>query len=383
MRITEIEIDEFDYWVEDVGTVDGNWVYDPGSTFEPPGFVLTVRTADGTEGRYRGFMFVPPTVAQIRMIAEEHLLGRDPLERRGIWKELWRALRHTDRLGIGPVDVALWDLAGNHYGESVSRLLGGYRDRLPTYASTMFADESGGLDSPTAFADYAERCADRGYDAFKFHVHPDSRPEFDVAVCEALADRVGDDLDLMIDSSNLYETYADALAVGRAVDERGFFWYEDPLYDGGGSGRMVRKLVADLDTPVLGLENVRTGPYGTVDHLVDEAADLVRTSAHLDGGITGAVKTADAVEGFGLDVELLLGGPAHMHVMSALRNTNYFEHGLVHPESRWILDQGYENAPESLADDGTMRVPDGPGLGVDIDWKFVDERRTGRTRITE
>lgn len=381
MRISEIVIDEFDYRIEDVGTVSGNWVYNPESTLEPPGFILTIRTADGTEGHYRGFAFTPPMVAQIEMVAEEHLLGRDPLEREGIWQELWRALRHTDRLGLGPIDVALWDLAGNYYGESVSRLLGGYRDHLPTYASTMFVDGSGGLDSPAAFVDYAEQCIDRGYEAFKFHGHPDSRPEFDIAVCEALADRVGDKLDLMIDCSSLYETYADALEVGRVVDDLDFFWYEDPLYDGGESERMVRKLVADLDTPLLGLEHVRTGPYGTVNHLVNEAADFVRVSAHLDGGITGAIKTANAVEAFGLDAELLLGGPAHMHVMSTLRNTNYFEHGLIHPESHWLLNQGYKNSPESLADDGTMHIPDGPGLGVEIDWKFVDDRRTGQTQI--
>jgi L-alanine-DL-glutamate epimerase-like enolase superfamily enzyme len=255
MRISEIVIDEFDYRIEDVGTVSGNWVYNPESTLEPPGFILTIRTADGTKGHYRGFAFTPPMIAQIEMVAEEHLLGRDPLEREGIWQELWRALRHTDRLGLGPIDVALWDLAGNHYGESVSRLLGGYRDRLPTYASTMFVDESGGLDSPAAFADYAEQCIDRGYEAFKFHGHPDSHPEFDIAVCEALADHVGDKLGLMIDSSSLYETYADALEVGRVVDDLDFFWYEDPLYDGGESERMVRKLVADLDTPLLGLEH--------------------------------------------------------------------------------------------------------------------------------
>jgi L-alanine-DL-glutamate epimerase-like enolase superfamily enzyme len=185
----------------------------------------------------------------------------------------------------------------------------------------------------------------------------------------------------MIDSSSLYETYADAVKVGRALDELDFFWYEDPLYDGGVSATMVRKLVSEFDTPILGLEHVRTGPYGTVNHLADEAADFVRASAHLDGGITGVIKTANAVEGFGLDVELLLGGPAHAHAMSALRNSSYFEHGLIHPESDWVLDQGYEGEPESIAEDGTMTVPDGPGLGVDIDWEFVEDRLTDHTLI--
>ncbi|PSP76644.1 mandelate racemase [Halobacteriales archaeon QS_3_64_16] len=380
MRISEVEIDEFDYEIENVGTIDGNWAYDPDSTLEPPGFVLTIRTADGTEGHARGFAFTPPAVAQIEMVAAD-LLGRDPLERKGIWNDLWRALRHTDHLGVGPIDIALWDLAGEHYEESVSKLLGGYRDRLPTYASTMFVDDAGGLDSPEAFADYAEACLDRGYEGFKFHGHPDSRPEFDIAICEALAERIGNEMDLMIDSSSLYRTYADTLEVGRAIDELEFFWYEDPLWDGGESAPMLRKLVATLDTPVLGLEHVRTGPYGTVSHLAEEAADFIRASAHLDGGITGLLKTANAVEAFGLDTELLLGGPAHMHAMSALRNTNYFEHGLLHPESRWLLDQGYEGEPESIADDGAMRVPDGPGLGVEIDWEFIGERRTDHTVI--
>lgn len=381
MRITEIEIHEFEYEIPNVGTIGGNWVYDPDSTLCPPGFVLTIRSSTGAEGHCRGFAFTPPAVAQIEMVAAEHLLGRDPLEREGIWTTLWRALRHTDHLGVGPIDVALWDLAGKHYDESVATLLGGYRDRLPTYASTMFVDRSGGLDSPEAFADYAETCLERGHEGFKFHGHPDSRPDFDIAICEALAERVGEEMDLMIDSSSLYATYADALRVGRAIDELDFFWYEDPLYDGGVSARMVRKLVSALDTPILGLEHVRTGPYGAVNHLAADAADLVRASAHLDGGITGVLKTANAVEAFGLDVELLLGGPAHMHAMSALRNSSYFEHGLCHPESRWLLDQGYEGEPESIDDDGCIEVPDGPGLGVEIDWEWIDERRTNHTVI--
>jgi L-alanine-DL-glutamate epimerase-like enolase superfamily enzyme len=381
MRISEVEIHEFDYEVPRAGTVGGNWVYDPDSTLEPPGFVLTVRTADGTEGHYRGFAFTPPMIAQIEMVAEEHVLGRDPLERRAIWQDCWRALRHTDHVGVGPLDIALWDLAGTHHGASVSTLLGGGRDSLPTYASTMFVDDNGGLDGPEAFADFAESCLERGYDGFKFHGHPDIRPDVDVAICEALADRVGDRMALMLDSSSLYRTYADALEVGHALDELDFRWYEDPIHDGGVSERAVKKLVAELDTPMLGLEHVRTGPYGTANSLATETTDLVRASAHLDGGITGALKTADTAEAFGVDVELLLGGPAHMHLMSALRNSSFFEHGLLNPESDWILNQGFEGDPEAVDDDGRMPVPDGPGLGVDVDWDFVERRRTGYTHI--
>jgi L-alanine-DL-glutamate epimerase-like enolase superfamily enzyme len=120
---------------------------------------------------------------------------------------------------------------------------------------------------------------------------------------------------------------------------------------------------------------VRTGPYGTVDHAVADAFDLARSSAHLDGGITGVMKTARAVEGFGLDVELLLGGPAHLHCMSAIRNTSYFERGLLHPEVEWMAAQGFEGSVEEL-DDGRVPVPDGDGIGVEIDWAFVDRRRT-------
>jgi hypothetical protein len=63
MRITEVETHEFDYEVARTGTVGGNWVYDPDSTLEPPGFVLTIRTAGGTEGHYFGFAFTPPMIA--------------------------------------------------------------------------------------------------------------------------------------------------------------------------------------------------------------------------------------------------------------------------------------------------------------------------------
>ena len=261
MRITEIEIDEFAYRLEDVGRHDGHLTYVPGSTTEPDGFVLTIRTADGTEGQYRGFMFVSPMVTQVKMSAES-LLGRDPLEREAIWQDLWRSLRHTDHLGLGAVDIALWDLAGNHYGESVSALLGGFRESVPAYASTCFGDDTeDGLGSPEAYARFAEECRDRGYPAFK--VHPFGDPDRDVEVVRAVAEAVGDEMELMLDPADEYETYAATLKAGRALDEHGYLWYEDPITGSGDSVHLAERLSDRLRTPLLGGEHARTGPTPT------------------------------------------------------------------------------------------------------------------------
>jgi L-alanine-DL-glutamate epimerase-like enolase superfamily enzyme len=380
MEISEVEIHEFDFQLEDVGMHEAHQVYDPGSTLEPQGFILTVRTTDGTEGHYRGFLFTPPMISQIKMAAPEFLIGRDPREREAIWYDLWRAFRHTDHFGLGPIDIALWDLAGKQYDESVSALLGGYRDVIPAYASTHWGDSAPeGLSTPDAYAAFATECLAEGYPAFK--IHPFGDPDRDIAVCRAVADAVGEDMELMLDPASEYRTYSETLRVGRALDELDFLWYEDPMSDTGESIEMASRLTNELETLVLGCEHIRGGPFARVAHLTRGALDLVRADAHLDGGITGAMKVARLAEAFGTDVEFHVGGPAHLHCLSAIQNTNYYEHGLLHPEVEWMSAQGYQGDPEQLQSDGTIPVPEGPGLGVEIDWAFVKERTTEHTVI--
>ncbi|MFC6941750.1 enolase C-terminal domain-like protein [Salinirubellus sp. GCM10025818] len=376
MRISEVEIHEFDFELEDVGTWNNRQAYDPDSTLEPPGFVLTIRTADGEEGYYRGFYFVPAMLAQVRMAAGT-LIGRDPLEREELWQDLWKRFRHLDHAGVGPIDVALWDLAGRHFDAPISALLGGSPDPVPAYASTFMADEEDdGLNSPEAYADFAEQCCDDGYPGFKIHGFGD--PSRDIEICRAVAERVGGEMDLMLDPASEYDTYAETLRVGRVMDELDYFWYEDPMGDGGESLEMNRNLARDLDTPILGVEHVRGGPFGRTDHLAHDALDMVRAEAHLDCGITGVMKIAHVVEGFGRDVELHVGGPSHLHCMSAIRNTNYYEHALLHPQGfDWMVDQGFVDSPEVVDSDGHVPIPGGPGLGVEIDWDFVERRQTG------
>ena len=381
MEITAVELHEFTYQLEDVGSRDGHQVYEPGNTLAQPGFILTIRADTGHEGHYRGFMQVPGMVTQITMAAPEFLIGQNPLERERLWQELWRAFRHGDHHGMGPIDIALWDLAGKYYGASISSLLGGYRTAIPVYASTAHPDvATNGLHDADAYARYATELRDAGYSGFK--IHPWGDPERDIELCRVVAERVGGDMDLMLDPASEYETYAEALRVGRVLDELGYFWYEDPLADTGQSAYVTGRLADALQTPVLGCEHVRSGPFGRADHLRDNALDLIRADAHLDGGITGVMKIAHLAEAFGIDVEPHVGGPAHLHCLSAIRNANYHEHGLLHPHFDWMTDRGFVGTVEAV-EDGLVTVPDGPGLGVDIDWDLVEAHQTNLTVIDE
>jgi len=377
--ITRIELTEFAYELADLGT-DGygfNLVYEPGNTLETSQLALRVETDAGVTGEY---VLVTSTAPDQIETYAKYLVGRNPLERERHWSEVKRALRKYDRMGIGPVDVALWDLAGKYYDAPIHELLGTYRTAFPAYASTYHGDENGGLDSPEAFADFAEECLEMGYPAFKIHGWGggDEARDIDreVATVQAVGERVGGEMDLMCDPACEYETFADALKVGTACDEAGFFWYEDPYRDGGISQHAHRKLRESIETPLLLTEHVRgLEPYA--DFLANGATDFARADPEYDGGITGAMKRARIAEGLGLDVEFHAPGPAHRHCIAATRNTNYYELALVHPDCENtqppVYSCGYSDQLDAIDPEGRVEVPHGPGLGVSYDWEYIEE----------
>jgi L-alanine-DL-glutamate epimerase-like enolase superfamily enzyme len=380
-EITRIETTEFAYPLEDVGSDPGfNLAYEPGTTTERRLFAIRIFTDDGVTGEFIGGN--SPAFAQFHEVAN-YLIGKNPLHRERHWSEMKRGLRKYDRMGIGPVDIALWDLAGRHYDAPIHELLGTYRKRLPAYASTYHADDNGGLDSPEAYADFAAECAEMGYGGFKIHGWggSDDRRDIDreVETVRAVGQRVPG-MDLMIDPACEYETFADALKVGRACDEQDFLWYEDPFRDGGISQHAHRKLRQQLDTPLLQTEHIR-GLEVHTDFVDREATDFVRADPEYDAGITGAMKIAHMAEGHGLDVEIHSPGPAQRQCMAAIRNANYYEMALVHPDCENtqapVYAGGYEDQLDSIDSDGTVPVPDGPGLGVEYDWDYIEDQKTG------
>jgi len=386
--ITRIETTEFSYELEDVGTDENgfNLVYEPGSTLVASQLALKVYTDTGVTGEY--VLSTSTSPDQIGKYAS-YLVGRNPLKRERHWSEIKRALRKYDRMGIGPLDIALWDIAGKYYDAPIHELLGSYRDSIPAYASTYHGDENGGLSTPEDFADFAEECLEMGYPGFKIHGWggSDSSRDLDreIATVHAVGERVGEEMNLMCDPACEFETFADALQVGRALDEQDFYWYEDPYRDGGISQHGHRKLRQQIDTPILQTEHVR-GLEPFTDFIATESTDFVRADPEYDGGITGAMKRARIAEGFGLDVEFHAPGPAQRHCIAATRNANYYELALVHPECQNtpppVYEGGYSDMIDTIDEEGRVTIPDGPGLGVEYDWAFIEDNATG-TRTYE
>ncbi len=377
-RITRVTITRFTYPLKNVGVAPNGFdtVYRANYDGKGSQQVVTIETDDGVRGEYMGGTGL--MIAQLQYLAP-HLIGADPFRREFLHDEFKRALRKYDKMGVGPLDIALWDWAGKKLGASVSQLLGAYKTRIAAYASTYHGDDEGGLTTAEDFVSFAEHCYELGYRAFKMHGWTDGDAARDEEAILLLGERVGHKMALMHDSACHLRTFADALRIGRACDKAGFYWYEDPYRDTGVSQHAHRKLRQLIKTPLLIGEHVR-GLEAKADFAINEATDFVRVNPDYDMGITGAVKVAHMAESMGLDVEVHSGGPAHRHCVAAFRNSNYYELGLVGPKcdagKAPVYADDYSDALEAIGSDGMLPVPQGLGLGVRYNWDLIEQGKT-------
>ena len=350
--------------------------YSPGCAGKHVRFGLRIYTDTGVVGEYvpgRGRAKVIKSASETLAHA---LIGQPALQRERHYRDMRARTKHIGEVGIGALDIALWDLAGKHYGASVAELLGGYRTRLPAYASTMHGDRHpNGLSSPEAYADFAERCYELGYRAYKMHGWSGNVAE-ESAMIRAVAKRVGERMAIMYDAAGHFATLSDAIQIGRVCDECNLYWLEDPYSDGGVSIHGHRMLKNNVRTPLLVSEFVRNLEQ-TTDMLAAGATDFARADPDYDGGLTGSHKVAVAAEGLGMDAEIHSCGPVMRHLMSACRNSNFYEVNLVHPDcpNAWSLPfyaGSYSDQLDCVGSDGCVDVPDGPGFGVSYDWDAIE-----------
>jgi L-alanine-DL-glutamate epimerase-like enolase superfamily enzyme len=334
--------------------------------------LLAIGTDDGIEGH----AFLGSAMRGAHLDGESLIhylkplvMGQDPLERERLYQALWSRHRNTTLRAIGAVDVALWDIAGKAAGMPIHRLLGSYRQTAPAYASSAV------LPSASAYADEAARYKAEGWTAYK--IHPPTDPATDIEVCRAVRRAVGDGFAVMLDSTWAYE-YPAALRVGRAIEDLGFYWYEDPLADDDLYNYV--KLKQQLHIPILATEYAPGGFTAFAPWLVARATDFLRGDVAVKGGITPLVKTAHLAEAFHMSFEIHHGGNslnnvANLHVIMAIKNCEFFEVLLPAAAQKYGLAEDIEVDARGL-----VHAPSGPGLGAAIDMALIQRNRTAVLR---
>jgi L-alanine-DL-glutamate epimerase-like enolase superfamily enzyme len=325
--------------------------------------LVTIRTDQGLEGH--AFLGAASRAGSVDAkivtgVLKPMLIGEDPLDRELLYERMWQRARLFALRAIGAVDVALWDLAGKAANMPIHKLMGSYRAALPAYASSAV------LPSQQAYADEAVSFKQRGWTAYK--IHPPTRWQEDIAICEAVRKAVGDDYRLMLDSTWSYK-YPEALRVGQAIERLGFYWYEDPLVEDDVTNYI--KLKQKLGVPILATEYAPGGYTAYAPWLLMQATDFLRGDVAVKGGLTACLKTAHLAECFHMNYEVHHGGNslnnvANLHLVMAVRNTEYFE--VLLPDGA----QKYGLVEDIAVDrDGLVHAPQGPGLGAPIDFELI------------
>ncbi|WP_434650034.1 mandelate racemase family protein [Pseudomonas sp. D1-2] len=347
--------------------------------------LLRISCDDGSEG----YAFGTPELIRphiIESFVRKVLIGRDPMDRERIWQDLahWQrgsAGQFTDR-ALALVEQALWDLAGRKLNLPVHKLIGGYRDKVLAYGSTMCGDDlPGGLSTPDEYGQFAEKLVERGYKAIKLHtwMPPISfapNPQMDIQACAAVREAVGPDIALMLDGYHWYSRM-DALTIGKALEKLNFAWFEEPMMED--SAESYAWLAANLDIPVLGPESIAGKFHSRASWVTHKSCDILRAGVAGVGGIGPCLKVAHLAESFGMDCEVHGNGAANLAVVGAISNCRWYERGLLHP----FLD--YEQVPahlNSIVDpmdaDGYVHLSDRPGLGEDINFAYIEANTLSR-----
>jgi L-alanine-DL-glutamate epimerase-like enolase superfamily enzyme len=328
--------------------------------------LVKITAEDGTFGWGEGHAPIGPraTVAIVQDVLTPLLLGEDPLAIEMLWERMYGSMRLRGHVAgyqleaIAGVDIALWDLAGKLLGLPVYRLLGGpFTTTLPVYASGVPGQ------SVQERAAAAERFIAEGYTAMKASIGRGSLDE-DLAAVGALMEAVDGRADVLVDAHGAYASHT-ALSVGRELQRLGVRWLEDPLPPEDVEGYVA--LSAALELPVAAGETECTR-WQFEERLRQKAVDLILPDICRAGGITEGRKIATVADLHNVRwaAHVSMGTSVHVaaaaHLAAASANFLIFEHsGTPNPIGDTLLTHPLR--PEG----GILRVPDGPGLGIDFD----------------
>jgi len=291
-----------------------------------------------------------------------------------LWQSTYARLRDHGQKGVviqglSGIDIALWDLKGKHFGVPCYRLMGGpLRSEVKAYATGLYRRKSG--DPAKYLAQEAAGYVADGFSAVKLKVG--FGVEEDAAMTHAVRDAIGDDIALMVDANHAYDAVA-AIRLGRMIEQFDIGWFEEPVPPEDVAG--YRAVKAALAIPIAGGECEFTR-FGFRDLLVSRAVDIVQPDTCAAGGLSECKKIADMAEAFGVrynphvwgtgiaiaaSLQLLAVLPSHTPTSLRVAEPMLEFDRTEHPIRQALLTQPIEHVK------GVVRVPDGPGLGIEVD----------------
>jgi L-alanine-DL-glutamate epimerase-like enolase superfamily enzyme len=349
--------------------------------------LVRVLTDDGAEGWGQVAPYhADVTVHVLHRQVAPHALGRDPLDLASLVDEIpEREFKfrgsHLYR-ALGGLDTALWDLRGKLEGKGVCELLGGRRRSLRAYASSMRRDIS-----PEDEAARLVALRDRhGFDAFKVRIgkecghDEDEWPGRTEAVVRLVREALGDDVALLVDANSSY-TPARAIEIGKMLEQHGVSHFEEPCpyWELDWTREVTQALALDV-----------AGGEQDWDDVVwrrmieTRVVDVVQPDVCYAGGLTRALRIAASAAAAGLpctphsaNESLVL--VFTLHLLAAIERPGPYVELSIEPDADYPWQAGmYEPRPHVA--DGELRVPDGPGWGVEISphWLAGSEHRATR-----
>ncbi len=304
------------------------------------------------------------------------VLGHDPFEIERLVEEMfvktYKIAGQTQAMAISGIEIALWDILGKALRVPIYQLLGGaYRKQIPMYASSTRRD----ISPQDEAARLAHLVEDKGFRAVKVRVgqrygfDTDAAPGRSVAVVREVRQRLGDEIEIMVDGNSCFSAPR-AIQLGRRLEEYRIFHFEEPTpYQDLDS---LAKVAKALDTPIaVGEQEWQIHRFKEM--MQKEAADIVQPDLIKAGGFTACKRVAALAEAFGCictpHQTKKLGTIATLHFVAATPVCRYAQEYIIEPQP--IGDRLFRNPVPVV--DGYMAVPEEPGLGVALNEEILSQ----------
>ncbi len=299
----------------------------------------------------------------------ELVTGMDAFDTVGVWSRVYRMQLASHGMGaaaalaLSGVDLALWDIRGKACGWPLYRLLGGASRPVKAYAGGIAL----GWQDPASLADEARRYVEQGYRALKLRVG--DTPARDVARVRAVRQAVGDDIDILVDG-NTGCSPDDVRRVMPAYGELGVGWFEEPFTPH--DHRAYADAARQGSVPLAAGENHYTR-FEFTRLLEDGTVAFVQPDLSKTGGVTETMRIAALASARKITVNphtsaTGINMAASIHLLASVDNPGYFE-GDVARHNPFRDEVG--GVPYALDAEGCVRPLDGPGLGIEVDERFL------------